>query len=57
MSNIELLREIIKRFDTLTLQGMRNWEQAMAMEQLMLQLMQNLQNTEGAINAENQTGE
>jgi len=57
VSNIELLREIIKRFDTLTLQGMRNWEQAMAMEQLMLQLMQNLQNTEGAINAENQTGE
>lgn len=47
MTNLEIVQEIVRRFDTLTLQGMRNWETAMGMEQLLLQLIQNLRK-EGA---------
>jgi len=42
MTNLELMKEIVRRFDTLTLQGMQNWETATAMEQLMLRLLENL---------------
>lgn len=55
MTNTELLREIVRRFDTLTLQGMKNWETAMGMEQLMLQLLQSLKKEEE--NAQNPAGE
>jgi len=57
MTNTELLREIVRRFDTLTLQGMRNWETALGMEQLMLQLLQNLTKEEKEENAQNPAGE
>lgn len=57
MTNTELLREIVRRFDTLTLQGMRNWETALGMEQLMLQLLQNLTKEEKGENAQNPAGE
>lgn len=42
MTNLEIMKEIVRRFDTLTLQGMQNWETAAAMEQLMLRLLENL---------------
>jgi len=57
MANTELLREIVRRFDTLTLQGMKNWETALGMEQLMLQLLQNLTKEEKEENAQNPAGE